>query len=69
MQLTIRLMRETRCRWIGHVPELPGVTVYGATAEEAADKAKTLASRVIAEEIESGRRKSGPDELQFSVNS
>jgi hypothetical protein len=38
-------------------PELPGVTVYGATAEEATIKAKPLALRVIAEEIEHGEMK------------
>ena len=52
MQLTIRLLREADGRWIGDVSELPGVTVYGSTAEEATLKAKALALRVIAEEIE-----------------
>jgi predicted RNase H-like HicB family nuclease len=51
MQLTIRLLREMDDRWIGDVPELPGVSVYGATAQEAEVKAKALALRVIAEEI------------------
>ena len=41
MQLTIRLLRETDGRWIGDVPELPGVTVYGATSEEASSAATT----------------------------
>jgi predicted RNase H-like HicB family nuclease len=49
MQLTIRLLRETDGRSIADVPELPGVTVYGATSEEATLKAKALALRVIAE--------------------
>lgn len=39
MQLTTRLLRETDGRWIGDIPELRGVTVYGATAEEATRKA------------------------------
>jgi predicted RNase H-like HicB family nuclease len=54
MQLTIRLLRETDGRWIGDIPELPGLTVYGATHEEATLKAKALALRVVAEEIEHG---------------
>ena len=54
MQLTIRLLRETDGRWIADIPELPGVTVYDATPEKATIKAKTLALRVIAEEIEHG---------------
>jgi predicted RNase H-like HicB family nuclease len=52
MQLTIRLLRETDGRWIADVPELPGVTVYGVTSAEASLKAKALALRAIAEEIE-----------------
>ncbi|MGD0775476.1 MAG: type II toxin-antitoxin system HicB family antitoxin [Candidatus Solibacter sp.] len=67
MQLTIRLLRETDGRWIGDVSELPGVTVYGATSEEATRKAKALALRVIAEEIEHGEMSSGADTLRFSM--
>ena len=67
MQLTIRLLRETDGRWIGDIPELPGVTVYGATPEEATRKAKSLALRVIAEEIEHGEMSPAADMLQFSV--
>ena len=67
MQLTIRLLRETDGRWIADVTELPGVTVYGASAEEATLKAKALALRVIAEEIEHGELKAPADKLQFSV--
>ena len=67
VQLTIRLLRETDGRWIADVSELPGVTVYGASAEEATLKAKALALRVIAEEIEHGEMKAPADTLQFSV--
>ena len=67
MQLTIRLLRETDGRWIADVPELPGVTVYGTTSEEATLRAKALALRVIAEEIEHGEMKPDSDLLQFSI--
>ena len=67
MQLTIRLLRETDGRWIADVPELPGVTVYGATSAEASLKAKAPALRVIAEEIEHGEMSPAADTLQFSV--
>jgi predicted RNase H-like HicB family nuclease len=67
MRLTIRLLRETDGRWIGDVPELPGVTVYGATADEATIKAKALALRVIAEEIEHGDLAPGANTLEFLV--
>ena len=67
MQLTIRLSRETDGRWIADIPELPGVTVYGVTLEEATLKAEALALRVIAEEIEHGEMPPGADTLRFSV--
>ena len=67
MQLTIRLLRETDGRWIADIPELPGVTVYGVTPEDANLKAKALALRVIAEEIEHGEMPPGTDMLQFSI--
>jgi predicted RNase H-like HicB family nuclease len=67
MRLTIRLLHEADDRWIGDVPELPGVSVYGATPEEATVKAKALALRVIAEEIEHGEMNPSADTLQFSI--
>jgi predicted RNase H-like HicB family nuclease len=67
MKLTIRLLRETDGRWIGDIPELPGVTVYGATAGEVTSKVKALALRVIAEEIEHGEMTQDSDTLQFSI--
>ncbi|HWC99900.1 MAG TPA: type II toxin-antitoxin system HicB family antitoxin [Candidatus Sulfopaludibacter sp.] len=67
MKLTIRLLREADGRWIADVVELPGVIVYGATTEEATLKAKALALRVIAEEIEHGEMKSDSNLLQFSI--
>jgi predicted RNase H-like HicB family nuclease len=67
MQLTIRLLRETDGRWIADIPELPGVTVYGVTPEDATLKAKALALRVIAEEIERGEMPPRADTLQFSI--
>jgi predicted RNase H-like HicB family nuclease len=65
MQLTIRLLRETDGLWIADIPDLPGVTVYGASAEDATLRAKALALRVIAEEIEHGEMPPGADTLQF----
>lgn len=67
MKFTIRLLRETDGRWIGDVTELPGVTVYGATVEEATLRAKALALRVVAEEIEHGEMKPDADTFQFSI--
>jgi predicted RNase H-like HicB family nuclease len=67
IQLTIRLLRETDGRSIADVPELPGVTAYGSTSEEATLKAKALAWRVIAEEIEHGEMTPAANALRFSV--
>ena len=67
MTLTIRFLRETDGRWIADVPELPGVTVYGATKEEAAAKAEALALRVVAEEIEHGELRLETPSVQFSL--
>jgi predicted RNase H-like HicB family nuclease len=52
--LTIEIAREEDGRWIGEVPELPGVIAYGATEDEARNKAVALALRVIADRIEHG---------------
>jgi len=67
MQLTIRLLRETDGRWIADIPELPGVTVYGVTPEEATIKAKALALRVVVEEIEHGELPPEAAGLGFST--
>ena len=67
MKLTIRLLQETDGRWIADVTELPGVTVYGDTPDIAKLRAKALALRVIAEEIEHGELQVEADTLQFAV--
>jgi predicted RNase H-like HicB family nuclease len=50
--LKIEIEREADGRWIGEVPELPGVLAYGATEAEARRKVTALALRVIADRIE-----------------
>ncbi len=52
--MRVEIEREEDGRWIGEVPALPGVIVYGATAEEARSKAEALAFRVIADRLEHG---------------
>ena len=54
MKLTIECEREIDGRWLAEVPELPGVIMYGATADEATIKAQVLALRVLAERLEHG---------------
>jgi predicted RNase H-like HicB family nuclease len=53
--LTIEIDHEEDGRWIGEVPELPGVLVNGATEAEAQNKAAALALRVLADRIELGQ--------------
>jgi predicted RNase H-like HicB family nuclease len=67
MILNTRLLREADGRWIADIPELPGVTVYGTSMEEARIKAAALALRVIAEEIENGELKPEAANVQFSA--
>lgn len=50
--LKIELEREDDGRWIGEVPAIPGVLVYGGSRDEARDKATALALRVLADRIE-----------------
>ena len=56
MQLTIEYEQEEDGRWLAEVLELPGTVAYGESPEEAVSKAKALALRVIAEQIEHGER-------------
>jgi predicted RNase H-like HicB family nuclease len=51
---SVEIERETDGRWIGEVPDLPGVMVYGTSREEAVAKAKALAFRVLADRLEHG---------------
>lgn len=67
MQFTIRILREEDGRWIGDVPELPGASVYGSSPDEASRKARALALRIVAEEIEHGEMTLPADLLQFSI--
>ena len=54
MKLTIELEQEADGRWLAEVPELPGVMVYGESQDKAAQLARALAFRVLADRIESG---------------
>jgi len=54
MTIRIEVEREEDGRWLAEVIGLPGVMAYGAAAQEAIDKAKALALRVIADRIEHG---------------
>ena len=51
---TVDVEREADGRWIGEIPELPGVLAYGSSREEAMARAKALAFRVLADRLEHG---------------
>lgn len=54
MTLHVETELEDDGRWIGAVPELPGVFVYAETREGAVNAAVTLALRVLADRAEHG---------------
>jgi predicted RNase H-like HicB family nuclease len=54
MHYTIECEQEHDGRWIAEVPDLPGVLVYGSSAEAATASAEVLALRVLAERLEHG---------------
>lgn len=54
MNFTIETEQEEDGRWLAEVLELPGVLVYGKTADEATAKVQALALRVLADRLEHG---------------
>jgi predicted RNase H-like HicB family nuclease len=64
--MRIELDREDDGRWIGEVPDLPGVMAYGKTRKETLLKVQALALRVIADRLDHGEGIPELDEL-FAV--
>ncbi len=62
----IEIDREEDGRWIGEIPDLPGVLAYGASREEAVAKAEALRIRVIADRLDHGESIPELDDL-FAV--
>ena len=56
VKLQIDLDREEDGRWIAEIASLPCVLTYGRTKWEAVAKVKALALRVLADEIEKGKK-------------
>ena len=65
MNFTLECEQEVDGRWIGAVPELPGVLAYGSSSSDAMGKAEVLALRVIADRLENGE--SEPVSIRFSL--
>ncbi len=51
---SVDVEQEADGRWIAEIADLPGVMVYGATADEARAKVQALALRVVADRLEHG---------------
>jgi predicted RNase H-like HicB family nuclease len=56
MNLTVETEQEDDGRWLGEVPELPGVMAYGKTRPEAIARVQALALRTLADRLEHGAR-------------
>ena len=54
MTLPIEVEQEDDGRWLAEVTDLPGVLAYGPTRDAAADAARALALRVLADRVEHG---------------
>jgi len=67
MKLTVEYEHEDDGRWLAEVLELPGVLVYGASAEEAVTRAKALALRVLADRLEHGEVVSDLADIRFTA--
>jgi predicted RNase H-like HicB family nuclease len=64
MKLRITLDQEEDGRWIAEVSELPGVMVYGSTPDEAVNRVRALALRVVADRLEHGEKVPALDAAQ-----
>ena len=54
MQLTVDVEQELDARWLAEITSLPGVLAYGNKREEAIERAKAFALRVLADRLEHG---------------
>ena len=54
MNIAMEFDREEDGRWIAEVPSMPGVMAYGATRDDAENRALALALRVVADKLENG---------------
>lgn len=52
--LKVEVDREDDGRWLAEVLDFPGVVAYGATRQEAVDRAQALSLRVLADRLEHG---------------
>jgi predicted RNase H-like HicB family nuclease len=65
MRFTLEIAQEEDGRWIVEIPELSGVLAYGDTREAAI--AKTLALRVVADQLEQGEAETDLNDISFAA--
>jgi predicted RNase H-like HicB family nuclease len=65
--IRVEIEREQDGRMLASVPDLPGVMAYGATADEAVRKVKSIALQVLADMIESGEEVPAPLKALFAA--
>lgn len=64
--MRIEVEQEEDGRWLGEIPDLPGVMAYGQTLEETVAQAKAMPLRVMADRLEHGEAVPGLVDV-FSV--
>jgi predicted RNase H-like HicB family nuclease len=52
LRFVVETELETDGRWIAEIPQVPGALAYGATKEEAINKAYAIALRSVADDVE-----------------
>jgi predicted RNase H-like HicB family nuclease len=67
MILTIELDQEEDGRWIAEVVDIPGALAYGTTPEQAKAKAKAIALRVLADQLEHGEATGDLSSISFAA--
>ena len=65
--IRVEIEREEDGRILASVPDLPGVMAYGATADEAVRRVKSIALQVLAEMIENGDEVPDPLKVLFAA--
>ena len=64
----IEIEQEADGRFLAEVQELPGVMVYGETADDAIAHVQALALRVLADRLEHGEGPRGPMSVSFETS-
>ena len=54
LPLTVEIEQEEDGRWIAEVPEIPGALAYGLSPQDAIDRVRALALRVLADRLDDG---------------